>query len=53
MTTMVNQMTPNGNTNQAIGLVWGWMSPRLRSVGPLHRAGHGFELPGTQQVIIC
>ena len=26
MTTMVNQMTPNGNTNQAIGLVWGWMS---------------------------
>ncbi len=26
MNTMVNQMTPNGNTNQAIGLVWGWMS---------------------------
>jgi Flp pilus assembly protein TadG len=26
MTSMVNQMSPNGNTNQAIGLVWGWMS---------------------------
>jgi Flp pilus assembly protein TadG len=26
MTSLVNQMTPNGNTNQAIGLVWGWMS---------------------------
>ena len=26
MSTLVNQMTPNGNTNQAIGLVWGWQS---------------------------
>jgi Flp pilus assembly protein TadG len=26
MTTLVNNMSPNGNTNQAIGLVWGWMS---------------------------
>jgi Flp pilus assembly protein TadG len=33
MNTMVNQMTPNGNTNQAIGLVWGWMS--LVGGGPL------------------
>jgi Flp pilus assembly protein TadG len=33
MTTLVNQMTPNGNTNQAIGLVWGWMS--LVGGGPL------------------
>jgi von Willebrand factor type A domain len=31
--TLVNQMTPNGNTNQAIGLVWGWMS--LVGGGPL------------------
>jgi Flp pilus assembly protein TadG len=33
MNTLVNQMTPNGNTNQAIGLVWGWMS--LVGGGPL------------------
>jgi hypothetical protein len=26
MTTLVNNMSPNGNTNQAIGLVWGWLS---------------------------
>jgi hypothetical protein len=26
MTTVVNNMTPNGNTNQAIGLAHGWMS---------------------------
>jgi Flp pilus assembly protein TadG len=26
MSTLVNQMTPNGNTNQAIGLAWGWLS---------------------------
>jgi Flp pilus assembly protein TadG len=33
MTTMVNQMSPNGNTNQAIGLAWGWLS--LVGGGPL------------------
>ncbi len=33
MNTMVNQMTPNGNTNQAIGLAWGWLS--LVGGGPL------------------
>ena len=26
MTSLVNSMTPNGNTNQAIGLMHGWMS---------------------------
>jgi Flp pilus assembly protein TadG len=26
MTTLVNNMSPNGNTNQAIGLSWGWFS---------------------------
>jgi hypothetical protein len=26
MTTLVNNMSPNGNTNQAIGLALGWMS---------------------------
>jgi hypothetical protein len=33
MTTMVNQMSPSGNTNQAIGLAWGWLS--LVGGGPL------------------
>jgi len=32
MTTLVNAMTPNGNTNQAIGLQLGWMS--LTGGGP-------------------
>jgi Flp pilus assembly protein TadG len=26
MTSLVNNMSPNGSTNQPIGLVWGWMS---------------------------
>jgi Flp pilus assembly protein TadG len=26
MTTLVNNMSPDGNTNQAIGLAWGWLS---------------------------
>ena len=26
MTTEVNNMSPNGNTNQAVGLAWGWLS---------------------------
>ena len=33
MNTLVNQMTPNGNTNQGIGLAWGWLS--LVGGGPL------------------
>lgn len=33
MTSLVNQMFPNGNTNQPIGLVWGWLS--LVGGGPL------------------
>ncbi len=33
MTALVNQMTPNGATNQPIGLVWGWLS--LVGGGPL------------------
>jgi hypothetical protein len=32
MTTLVNNMTPNGNTNQAIGLQLGWLS--LTGGGP-------------------
>jgi Flp pilus assembly protein TadG len=26
MTTLINNMTPGGNTNQGIGLAWGWLS---------------------------
>jgi hypothetical protein len=33
MSSLVNQMTPNGSTNQPIGLVWGWQS--LVGGGPL------------------
>jgi Flp pilus assembly protein TadG len=33
MTTLVNQMTPAGTTNQAIGLAWAWLS--LVGGGPL------------------
>jgi Flp pilus assembly protein TadG len=33
MSTLVDSMTPNGNTNQPIGLVWGWQS--LVGGGPL------------------
>jgi len=33
MTSLVNQMSPAGNTNQAIGLAWGWLS--LVGGGPL------------------
>jgi Flp pilus assembly protein TadG len=33
MNTLVSQMTPNGNTNQPIGLVWAWLS--LVGGGPL------------------
>jgi hypothetical protein len=32
MTDLVNQMTPNGSTNQPIGLVWGWQT--LAGGGP-------------------
>jgi Flp pilus assembly protein TadG len=33
MSSLVDSMTPNGNTNQPIGLVWGWQS--LVGGGPL------------------
>jgi hypothetical protein len=32
MTTLVDAMSPNGNTNQGIGLAWGWLS--LAGGGP-------------------
>jgi hypothetical protein len=49
MTTLVNNMSPSGSTNQAIGLAWGWLS--LTGGGP-------FSVPAMdpnykyQQVII-
>jgi hypothetical protein len=30
----IDTMTPNGNTNQAIGLAWGWLS--LNQTAPLN-----------------
>ena len=33
LNSLIDQMTPNGNTNQPIGLVWGWQS--LVGGGPL------------------
>jgi hypothetical protein len=33
MNTLVDNLSPNGNTNQPIGLVWGWLS--LTGGGPL------------------
>ena len=33
MNSLVDSMQPNGNTNQPIGLVWGWQS--LVGGGPL------------------
>jgi Flp pilus assembly protein TadG len=49
MNTLVNQMTPNGNTNQAIGLAWGWLS--LVGGGPLTKPAMDSSYQ-YQQVII-
>ncbi len=43
----VNSMTPNGNTNQTIGLAWGWQS--LTDGDPMNA---GTLPPQTQRVII-
>ncbi len=49
MTSVVNGLTPNGSTNQPIGLVWGWQS--LVGGGPL--AAPAMDSSYTyQQVII-
>ena len=50
MTTLVNNMSPGGNTNQAIGLALGWMSLVGGGPFPTHRRW----TPSTQyqQVII-
>jgi len=43
----VDQMTPNGNTNQSIGLAWAWQA--LTSGQPMTAPGKG---PDVQQIII-
>lgn len=49
MATLVDNMSPNGNTNQAIGLVWGWLS--LAGGGPftVPKMATGYNY---QQIII-
>lgn len=42
MTSLVNAMSPNGATNQPIGLVWGWQS--LVGGGPFTAPAMDFEL---------
>jgi Flp pilus assembly protein TadG len=44
---LVDQMTPNGNTNQAIGLAWAWQA--LTQGPPLNAPG---KSAGMQQIII-
>ena len=43
----VDQMTPTGNTNQAIGLAWAWHA--LSTGAPMNAPGKG---PDVQQIII-
>jgi Flp pilus assembly protein TadG len=50
MTTLVNNMSPNGSTNQAIGLAMGWMS--LVGGGPFPTPPPMDPLYNYQQVII-
>ncbi len=50
MTTLVNNMTPNGNTNQAIGLALGWMS--LTGGGPFTAPAMDPNYTYTQVIII-
>jgi Flp pilus assembly protein TadG len=50
MTTLVNSMSPNGSTNQAIGLAMGWMS--LVGGGPFPTPPVMDPLYNYQQVII-
>ena len=50
MNTLVDNMSPNGNTNQAIGLQLGWMS--LVGGGPFPTSPAWIRTTSTQQVII-
>jgi uncharacterized protein YegL len=47
LTTLVGTMTPNGNTNQAIGLAWAWHA--LSTGAPLNAPAKNID---TQQIII-
>jgi Flp pilus assembly protein TadG len=50
MNTLVNNMSPNGSTNQTIGLVWGWMS--LVGGGPLTVPAMDSNYQYTQVIIL-
>jgi Flp pilus assembly protein TadG len=50
MNTLVNQMTPNGNTNQAIGLALGWQS--LVGGGPFTAPAMGPNYQYNQVIIL-
>ncbi len=39
--TAIDAMDPTGNTNQGIGLAWGWMT--LGSGAAVQRAGQGYR----------
>jgi Flp pilus assembly protein TadG len=51
MTTLVNNMSPNGNTNQAIGLAHGWMS--LVGGGPYPRRPRWTRITNTPRSSSC
>ncbi len=50
MTSLVDAMQPNGNTNQPIGLVWGWQS--LVGGGPLSAPAMDSNYTYTQVIIL-
>jgi len=50
MSNLVDSMTPNGNTNQPIGLVWGWQS--LVGGGPLSAIALDPSYQYTQVIIL-
>jgi Flp pilus assembly protein TadG len=50
MNSLVNKLSPNGNTNQPIGLVWGWQS--LVGGGPLTAPIMDSDYTYTQVIIL-
>ena len=50
MSSLVDQMFPNGNTNQPIGLVWGWLS--LTGGGPLSAPAKDSNYQYQQAIIL-
>lgn len=50
MSTLVDGLTPNGSTNQPIGLVWGWQS--LVGGGPFTAPGQSSGYTNKQTIIL-